>query len=232
MGSEEKDYVVQVRIKNARLRRALVVAGFSSATELARTAGVHPSSVSAYMTLTKAPMTQAGDFRDDIVAIAHALGRVPEDLFPPRHLSEALKCSGAEREVSFDEVQAIANPCPPGPQVEYDDLQRVVHEALKTLKEVDAYAVREYYGVDGGAGNVTLDELGLALGGVTRERARQRLIRGEGALRRAIVNQLGVREELTEAEAEYVFRRGSLYHRADLDTGTAQAVARKVGGVL
>lgn len=198
-----KDYIVQVRIKNARMRRAMRAAGFQSMVEVARHAGVRADSVREYMALKRAPFDRQGNLREDIVRIAHSLGVHPEDLFPPQHLRKALRSSTAEREVNLDELEVLAaGPETPEAAFQLGEQRALIHEALKRIDPKDAHAIREYYGVDGGSGGVRLADVARDLG-VTTERARQRMLRGVKRVGRAmayVVDDVGHGESLDPSE--------------------------------
>ena len=176
-----KDYILQVRVKNGPMLRALRASGCASVAELSRQCGVNQKTIGLYLNLKLTPIRLDGDYREDILTIAAYLHASPEDLFPPQHLRRALAKTTGEIEASIEDVEAFL-PDPnadPQRQLERRDLVAQLVAAVIDLPERDRQVITMRYGLDG-EGEHTLDQCGDVLG-VTRERIRQIELR---ALRR------------------------------------------------
>lgn len=102
----EKDYVVEIRIKNNHFVRHMRSAGFKTGAELARAAGVPIQYLHQYIALKRTPIGPKGEFRDDIIKIADILNCIPSELFPPQHLEKCLKTNKASFAADLMDVGA------------------------------------------------------------------------------------------------------------------------------
>lgn len=192
-----KDIRVIVTVKNAVMLRAMEQAGFNTANELARASAVSNSIVGQYLNLKLAPYNASGELRESIIRIAHALKRLPEDLFPAPFLRRALQTNRVTRDVDAASLPALMATAPPS--IAYDpERSFVVKEAvdslmnaLDSMKTMDGKSdargiavVKHYYGLEGGEPS-TLDATAKHFG-VTRERVRQILLRVEWRLKRKL----------------------------------------------
>lgn len=183
-----KDIKVIVTVKNNVMLRAMAEEGFETASALARAAHVQPTQIGEYLNLKKAPFDTRGELRPDMERIAKALRRLPEDLFPKPFVHRALKSNRAEREVSSDEIPALLG-ASSAPSIAYEpERAMIVQEALAALDEaLDELRPRErdmlrlYYGLADGRTR-TIEEV-AKIYGVTRERVRQIMLRGERIMR-------------------------------------------------
>jgi RNA polymerase sigma factor (sigma-70 family) len=181
------DLRIIVTVKNGVLLRAMDEAGLETAAALAAASETSSTDVGAYLNLQRTPYNSRGDLRPSIQRIARALGRLPEDLFPPPFLHRALERNRVERDISSADLPALLGhdtPC-----IAYDpERSAVVQEALSALDAAladlrprDRQALELIYGLGGGK-RMTLDEAAKVMG-VTRERVRQMALKGERVLR-------------------------------------------------
>jgi RNA polymerase sigma factor (sigma-70 family) len=103
------DYIVQFKVKNGPMLRAMRKMGYSSAAELSRDTSVGNGEIGRYLNLSKTPINRRGEWCLSIMKIAEVLHTMPEDLFPPQHIRERLDRNTAECEMSIDDVAALAS---------------------------------------------------------------------------------------------------------------------------
>ena len=190
-----KDIRIIITVKNARMLRAMEQAGFASAAELARAAGVSNNAIGDYLNLKLAPYNSGGELRQSIVRISDALKRLPEDLFPAPFLRQALQSNRVTRDVDAASLPALMAEAPPS--IAYDperslivkDAVDALMAAIHSIKTSDGQSdarniavLKHYYGLEGGEPS-TLEATAKHFG-VTRERVRQILVRVERQIRR------------------------------------------------
>jgi transcriptional regulator with XRE-family HTH domain len=154
---EGKDYVVQVRVKNGPLLRAMRRAGHYTAASLSRAAEVDQQSLGKLLNLTRPAIDRrTGEWTSSVMKIAECLGVMPANLFPPQHLEVALKKNTGEVEMSLDEVralpqslkQAIEHHTPEDDLIE-SDVQAALKNALSNLTEREQRVLNLRFGLDG-----------------------------------------------------------------------------------
>jgi len=168
------DYVVQIKVKNAPMLRAMRARGFATAAELSKACGVHQGRLGEYLNLKRSPMLQDGMWRDDFMRIAEVLRAMPADLFPLQHLKAPLRKNTAETEISLSELAgpdvAAAWLASPEDELINDDVRRKLKDAMDALPDRYRYVLECRFGINGP--EKTLDEVGADLS-VGRERVRQ-----------------------------------------------------------
>jgi len=207
------DYVIEVKVRNGVLLRAMRERGLFTGADLSRAAGVSITTVCKYLSLTDIPIKKNGDWRSSVELIADALQLPPEMLFPPQHITQALKKNRSEFYASAEDVRALTYEAEllqleaPGPDavLEAVETARVVDETLdKHLTKREKLAITLHFGLDGGEER-TLKEIGVELGKVDRgwghgplsvERTRQIVVKAMRRLKqpgrvRELCNSLG-----------------------------------------
>jgi RNA polymerase sigma factor (sigma-70 family) len=170
-----KDYILQVRVKNGPMLRAMRGRGMN-ATRLAKESGASYKSVLRYLALERSPIMKNGEWAPSVKLIATALCLPPFSLFPEQHLETALARSSGELEVSKEDVQLMlvgehGAPQDPEQLMITDQLNTCLHQLLNTLPAREERCLRLRFGfVDGEA--KTLDQVADDFK-VTRERIRQ-----------------------------------------------------------
>ena len=169
-----KDYILQIRIKNGPMLRALRASGYATVAALSRDCGVSEKMIGCYLNLRYAPLNKKGEFREDIQTIAAYLHTSAEDLFPPQHMRRALAKTTGEIEASIEDVETfLPNPdADPQRQLERRDIVAQLVAAVIDLPDRERQVITMRYGLDG-EGEHTLEQCGDAIGGITRERVRQ-----------------------------------------------------------
>lgn len=192
--TEGKDYILQVRVKNGPMLRAMRSSGVYNAAELSRLSGVSNTEVGKYLNLGRSPLDRQGNWNKSISKIAEALGTMPEDLFPPQHLHEVLKTNKGEVEASLDDIQAFiglaSDGTPETHMLETEDTE-FLRTAVESLSPRYAKVLALRFGLDGPP--VSFEEVGREVG-CSQERARQisevalRHMRGKIRVRNTVVN--------------------------------------------
>ena len=176
-----KDYLIQIKIKNAPMMNMMRANGIETAAQLSRLADVTQGVIGNYLNLKEVPISKTtGVWRPSVLKIAKALKVLPDMLFPERHITKALKTNKVEGQVSFDDIGNLIDSC----DVFVDRLSESITDEAKedTLDRLDKclekLSIREQkvlkkrFGI--GIENTPLnyDEIGQDFS-VTRERIRQ-----------------------------------------------------------
>ena len=171
-----KDYVLEVRIRNGPLLRALRARGFQSAMAFAEATKFNYSTLCSYLGLRRAPISKTGHWHDSALVLAKLLHLPPDSLFPEQHLEQALSRSRGEVEVSREELCLMLAGPTDDSDAEHELERQQVHGRLQDLmygclrpREMRVLAGRFGFDADGAK---TLDELADEMG-VGRERIRQ-----------------------------------------------------------
>ena len=210
-----KDYIVQIRIRNGPLLRAMRMRGFKTISEFARACGytnkTQPATgLSPYFSLRRAPIRKNGEWSPIVLRMAKVLRLPPDCLFPEQHLRQALAKSSGELEVSAEEVARLIAPQePPSPValVERHDTERVVSQALGTLTPREERIIRLRFGIN--CEDHGLKEAGERLG-ITRERVRQLEAKGMRKLKhpsRRLRSRLGIPKDRSDAWNDPIERK-------------------------
>lgn len=143
------DYILQVKVRNGPLLRRMREAGYPTASALAVAAGVEPGIVGAYLNLKKVPTTSDGSWRATILRIADCLRVLPEDLFPPQHIREALAQNTAETSISLDDIQRLTS-AGEDEMLEIIDRRNALSRLLPVLDDRRRRIIEMRYGLDDG----------------------------------------------------------------------------------
>jgi RNA polymerase sigma factor (sigma-70 family) len=172
--TEGKDYILQVRVKNGPLLRAMRVKGYETAAAFSRACGVSNSLIGLYLALRMLPISGDGEWKDSVNKMATCLGVMPGDLFPPAHIERALAKNVAEFEMDTSEVEALLenqrNEDTPETLLIAQEQSDSLEAMIAKLPPRSTDVIRRRFGLDGDV--ETLEEVGAALG-VSRERVRQ-----------------------------------------------------------
>lgn len=104
-----KDYIVQIKIKNGPLLRAMRRRGIYTAAELGRQTGCSNTAVGGYLNLKVSPLNREGLWKGDIERISEVLRTMPSDLFPAQHIKSVLKKNIAEISINAEQLVGIAS---------------------------------------------------------------------------------------------------------------------------
>lgn len=194
------DYRVTVKVRNARLLRAIENAGYKSIHKFAHDAGVQYTSIVDLINMTTSPLgKRRGEVRPYVEKIMDFLCEPFEALFTEQQC-EALTTNKSERDVSAEQVFALMNDSSDEAQDPYllmceSDRGQMIAEMLNELTDKERAVVVARNGFAGDA--MTLDAV-AAQYGVTRERIRQIECKALRKLRTVSAKQREVREEFED----------------------------------
>ena len=173
--TNQKDYYLQFKIRNAPLLKAMRFMGFNTAAQLGRASNVAQSIIGRYLNLKLSPIhKRTGKWHLPILKIAKALDAEPFDLFPPQHIKTPLKKNSGEISFSLKDFAFFLDrkyEDSPETLMIMEENKDTLIKFLEKLTTRQMLAVRMRYGFEG-KDKATYKEIGDALN-VTLERARQ-----------------------------------------------------------
>lgn len=181
------DYILQIRVKNGPMLRALRASRYGTAAELSRACGVDQGRIGQYLNLRATPLRDDGEYRPDILTIAAYLHTSPEELFPPQHMRRSLECNAAEVDASLDDIAnylVADNGNNPLRITEQNEVVGQLEGAIKELPARYQRALELRYGIHGDEEH-DLRAIGRQLG-VSGVRAGQIILSAERKLRKKL----------------------------------------------
>ena len=168
------DYRVQIKVRNARLLRAIEKAGHQPGQIFAREVGIsYTGHLLPYLNLKRTPFDENGDLRPCAEMLCVFLNRLPDELWSEEQRYPLLT-NVAEIELSAASVhELLASPsdcADPLSLLEKKQAAQAVDALLDTLTPREAEILRLRHGIDGEPMN--LEEMAKAKG-CSRERIRQ-----------------------------------------------------------
>ena len=168
------DYRVQIKVRNARLLRAIEKAGHQPGQIFAREVGIsYTGHLLPYLNLKRTPFDENGDLRPCAEMLCVFLNRLPDELWSEEQRYPLLT-NAAEIELSAASVhELLASPsdcADPLSLLEKKQAAQAVDALLDTLTPREAEILRLRHGIDGEPMN--LEEMAKAKG-CSRERIRQ-----------------------------------------------------------
>lgn len=183
MDDDRSSYRIKVSVKNNLLLSAIEDAGYKSAAEFARSAGLRETDVSALVSLRSAPISKHGEFTLTAQKIMEALGAAPSDLWTNEQLNMSLSRSTRDYCLNGRTVLSIlGGNAPklegtvfeqndqPEEHVYEQDLKAIIEQSLDQCTPRQAKVLRLRFGI--GGKEHTLAEV-AAVFDVTRDRIRQ-----------------------------------------------------------
>ena len=168
------DYRVQIKVRNARLLRAIERAGHQAGQIFAREVGIsYTGHLLPYLNLKRTPFDENGDLRPCAEMLCVFLNRLPDELWSEEQRYPLLT-NAAEIELSAANIhELLASPsdcADPLSLLEKKQAAQAVDALLDTLTPREAEVLRLRHGIDGEPMN--LEEMAKAKG-CSRERIRQ-----------------------------------------------------------
>ena len=168
------DYRVQIKVRNARLLRAIERAGHQPGQIFAREVGIsYTGHLLPYLNLKRTPFDENGDLRPCAEMLCVFLNRLPDELWSEEQRYPLLT-NAAEIELSAANIhELLASPsdcADPLSLLEKKQAAQAVDALLDTLTPREAEVLRLRHGIDGEPMN--LEEMAKAKG-CSRERIRQ-----------------------------------------------------------
>lgn len=177
------DYRVKITVSNARIRKAMEAAGFTSVLQMCRVKNLPIGDTFDLVNMKASPLNKKGEWRSCVLKLADALYSLPDDLFSEQQKVLTLKTSTGTKDVTEAELVRISEQYVWDNRLEdmqdnegvrqiaqeqVEDLINQVMDTKLTLQEKRVLDMR--FGMYGEA--KTLDEIGKELD-VSRERVRQ-----------------------------------------------------------
>ena len=168
------DYRVQIKVRNARLLRAIEKAGHQPGPIFAREVGIsYTVHLLPYLNLKRTPFDENGDLRPCAEKLCVFLNCLPDELWSEEQ-RYPLVTNAAEIELSSAGVhELLSSPsscADPLSMLEKKQASQAVDSLLDTLTPREAEVLRLRHGIDGEPMN--LEEMAKAKG-CSRERIRQ-----------------------------------------------------------
>ena len=180
------DYRVKISVSNARIRRAMEVAGYTSIQAMCLEHKLRLDIVYKLVNMKMSPLSNDGKWSNTALKLADALNVLPDDLFSERQKTVTLKTNEGHRDVTESELAAIAaeqnwnerledmRENDTINQIASEQTEKVLNAALEHLltpKEMEVLKVRFGFNTSEDA-DQTLEKVGERFG-VSRERIRQ-----------------------------------------------------------
>jgi len=170
-----KDYLLQIKIKNAPMLEIMRVYGYENAADLSRASGIQQTTIGKYLNLKLAPWSSSRNkWKLSIVKIADCLKVPIESLFPAQHLEKCLPKNSIEAEIDLKELEQLSQ----GrlePSIEDRLLEEsqinIIDAALDTLLDREKKVLKMRHGI-GYPESMTLHAIADEFS-VTTERIRQ-----------------------------------------------------------
>ena len=169
----DKDYHVEIKVRNNLLYQAMLDEGFETASALSRVSGASVTNIGNALNLKTPLYSNNGDIRKIWLDLSETLRRLPEDLVPENHHYDALKKNVTTTTASLEEMANLTYLKPPeSPEQLMFDKQReeFIRDELLKLTPREERVLRLTYGI--GCEPHTLEAAAEEIG-VTRERVRQ-----------------------------------------------------------
>jgi RNA polymerase sigma factor (sigma-70 family) len=177
------DYRVKISVSNARIRRAIEAAGYTSVLQMCRAKNLPIGATFDLVNMKASPLNQKGEWRKCVLQLCDAVYALPNDLFSERQKVIKLKTATGYKDVTEAELTSIASDhvwddrledlrdnegVREIAQEETEKLLKAALDASLTTKEKLVLSAR--YGLRGESHS--LEEVGNALN-VSKERVRQ-----------------------------------------------------------
>lgn len=163
----EADIRLQIRVRNARVLRAMEAAGVDTVAELCRRIPTkNQFDVGAIINFKRKPIQRNGEWHWAALGIATVLHRQPEELWPEYLREIEAKKTETHLDVTAEQFGAITS----GERAALDRDQ--VQRLLVRLPPREATVIEMRFGLNGN-GEHSLEEIGQAFGGLSRSRVAQ-----------------------------------------------------------
>lgn len=166
-----KEYRVEVKVKNNLLWQAMQSKGIKNAAALARALELTPNTVGRYLNLEETVYTKQGDYKASFIKICDFFDMMPADIYPEERMNDPLLNNKGAVEVSETELKQLGGvESDPIALVHQEQVQDAVHKLIDLVTPRQAKAIKMRAGIDGR--EHTYEEIGNELG-VGKNRARQ-----------------------------------------------------------
>ena len=195
------DYIVEVKVRNGPLVRAMRAKGYENGLQLAKATGVSYAQINCFLNLKRPPILQSGRMAAAVTILSEALDVPWEQLFPVAHHQNALAKNKAEITLSAVQIQELIGSDdvsdPEQLLIEHDRAE-AAKQALMTLSPREERVLRLHFGLDG-SDSKTGTEISEILG-FSKSRASQIIERALKKLGRGAALNVLVRGGVEEAK--------------------------------
>ena len=133
------DYRVKISVSNARIRKAMESAGYTSVLQMCRVKNLPTGRTFDLVNMKLSPLSKKGEWRKCVLSLADALYCLPNDLFSERQKVVVLKTSTGTKDVTEAELVRLSE------QYVWDDrledmqdnaaINQIAHEEAENLME-------------------------------------------------------------------------------------------------
>ena len=146
------DYRIQIKVRNARLLRAIEACGHQPGPKFANLAGIpYQSHLLPYLNLTRTPFDAAGNLRPCAEKLCVVLNQLPGELWSEEQCVP-LTQNTAEVELTAQSVHQLLSPdrqADPSLAIEREQATAAVEALLNSLPQREAQILRLRYGING-----------------------------------------------------------------------------------
>jgi hypothetical protein len=131
------DYRVKISVSNARIRKAMESAGYTSVLQMCRVKNLPIGNTFDLVNMKLSPLSKKGEWRKCVLSLADALYCLPNDLFSERQKVVVLKTSTGTKDVTEAELVRLSE------QYVWDDrledmqdnaaINQIAHEEAENL---------------------------------------------------------------------------------------------------
>jgi RNA polymerase sigma factor (sigma-70 family) len=144
-----KDYLIEVKVKNNLLHKAMLEEGINTVAELSRLSAVSDSTIGRYLNLTVSPINKkTGAWHKNYVKVCSFLRRLPEDLYPAQHINAPLKKNKSQFEESFEDLSSYLLPKNPDENIKIADMRKMINHAARKLTPRESDIIKKRFGLD------------------------------------------------------------------------------------
>ncbi len=173
------DYRVEIKVRNARIYRAMKAAGYETVAQVCRAFNLNQGNVGDLLNMKIAPTLRDGEWRKEVVVLCSGLGKMPSELFSEEQMVKWDKTTGAV-DLDLEQVGNLLAGDTPDSLLENKEMKALLDNALELLNPQENSVLRRRFGMDGE--EMTLKAIGIA-DGITPERIRQVEMKGLRKLR-------------------------------------------------
>jgi len=102
------DYRVKISVSNARIRKAIEAAGYTSVLQMCRVKNLSITATFNLVNMKTSPLNKKGEWRLCVLKLADALYSLPDDLFSEQQKVVVLKTSTGTKDVTESELVRIS----------------------------------------------------------------------------------------------------------------------------
>lgn len=158
--NEQKDYRLQIKIRNGPLLRLMEQKGIKTAAELSRASGVSQSDIGRFLNLTRPPTDKKGGWVKAVKTLSLFFCMPEEMLFPEQHINKALERNSFESDISLEELQGLSLVAPENNDTEVLELEsKNLEAALDSINPREREILEYSFGINGKK-VLSLDEIG------------------------------------------------------------------------